>query len=71
MTQRPIEEAHNSVLRGSHKALQRAAMRARKIAQQTGTTIVVSKNGVIEHVQPQSMQVIGVQEPVPTYKSDK
>lgn len=71
MTQRPIEEARNSILRGSYKAMKRAALRAREIAQQTGTTIVVSKNGVIEHVQPRSMQAIGVQELTPNYKSDK
>lgn len=71
MTQRPIEEARNSTLRGSFNAMQRAALRARAIAQQTGTTIVVSKNGVIEHLQPQSMQAVGVQEPTPTYKPDK
>lgn len=71
MTQRPIEEARNSTLRGSFNAMQRAALRARAIAQQTGTTIVVSKNGVIEHLQPQSMQAVGVQEPTSTYKPDK
>lgn len=71
MTRRPIEEARNSVLRGSHKAMQRAALRAKEIAQQTGTKIVVSKNGIIEYLQPQSIQTTGVQEPASPYKSEK
>jgi hypothetical protein len=71
MTQRPIEEAHSSILRGSHKALLRAATRAREVAEKTGTTLVVSRNGVIEHLQPKSMQSVGVQESPLSYGTDK
>ena len=71
MTQRTIDEARNTTLRGSYKAIQRAALRAREIAQRTGTTIVISKNGVIQHLQPESIQTIGVQESTPTYNSEK
>lgn len=49
----PIEQAVNPDLRGSWPALQRAAQRARELAIQTGTAIVVSRNGVIEHIRPQ------------------
>lgn len=51
---RPIETASNEDLRGSWQALQRAAVRARQIAAQTGTALVVVRNGVLEHVYPQS-----------------
>jgi hypothetical protein len=50
---RPIEQAVNLDLRGSWPALQRAAQRARELAMQTSTAIVVSHNGVIEHIWPQ------------------
>ena len=71
MNKKPIEQARDPDLRSSLAALQRAAMRAREIAQKTGTTIVISRNGVIEHLQPQSMQAIGVLEPAPIYGPDK
>lgn len=50
---KPIEQAVNADLRGSWPALQRAAQRARELAIQTGTAIVVSHNGVIEYIRPQ------------------
>ncbi len=50
---KPIEQAVNPDLRGSWPALQRAAQRARGLAIQTGTAIVVSRDGVIEHIRPQ------------------
>jgi hypothetical protein len=49
---KPIEQAVNPDLRGSWPALLRAAQRARELAKQTGTAIVVSHNGVIEHIHP-------------------
>ena len=55
-TQRPIETATNADLRGSWLALQRAAQRARQIAAQTGTAVVVMRDGVLEHVYPQAGQ---------------
>lgn len=71
MNKKPIEQANDPDLRSSLAALQRAAIRAREVAQKTGTAIVISKNGVIKHLQPQSSQAVGVQEPTPPYKSDK
>lgn len=49
---KPIEQSINPDLRGSWPALLRAAQRARALAIQTGTTIVVCRNGVIEHIRP-------------------
>lgn len=53
MNKQPIETARDSDLRLSLQALQRAAQRARELAAQTGTSLVVSHDGVIEHIHPQ------------------
>ena len=55
MNKRPIEEAEDRDLRLSQVALQRAARRARELAATTGTALVVSRNGVIEHLSPEKM----------------
>lgn len=65
---KPIEQARNPDLRGSWPALQRAAQRAREVAIHTGTAIVVSRNGIIEHIYPQPESVNAqVQEPKAPY----
>lgn len=51
---KPIETARTRDLRGSWAALQRAARRARELAAQTGTALVVNRNGVVEHIYPKS-----------------
>ena len=56
----PIENANNADLRGSLLALQRAALRARQIAAQTGTAVVVVRNGVLEHIYPQAAHIDSV-----------
>lgn len=53
MNKQPIETARDSDLRLSPQALRRAAQRARELAVQTGTSLIVSYDGVIEHIQPQ------------------
>jgi hypothetical protein len=53
MNHQPIETARDADLRLSEVALQRAARRAREIAARTGTTIVISRDGVIEHMKPE------------------
>ena len=68
---KPIENARDSDLRMSLPALRRAAQRARDIAQQTGTSLVVSRNGVLEYIKPDQMQVPKVQEPLAPYVSKK
>lgn len=52
MNLRPIEEARDPDLRGIAPALERAALRARELARETGTAVVISRNGVIEHLWP-------------------
>lgn len=52
MNARPIQEARDPDLRGIAPALERAALRARELARQTGTAVVISRNGVIEHLWP-------------------
>ena len=54
MNTRPIEEAKDRDIRLSQVALQRAAQRARDLAAATGTALVISRNGVIEHLTPKT-----------------
>lgn len=53
MNKKPIDAARDVDLRLSPQAMQRAARRAREIAAQTGTAIVVCRNGVIEYIRPE------------------
>jgi hypothetical protein len=50
----PIDQVINADLRGSWPALLRAAQRARELAAQTGTELIVGRNGVIERINPLS-----------------
>ena len=52
MNKQPIEAARDADLRLSQHAMQRAAHRAHELTAQTGTAIVVSRNGVIEEIRP-------------------
>jgi 2-polyprenyl-3-methyl-5-hydroxy-6-metoxy-1,4-benzoquinol methylase len=52
MNERPIDQARDRDLRYLQQALERAAQRAQDLARLTGTFIVVSTNGVIEHLTP-------------------
>lgn len=52
MNPKPIHLAKSATLRGSLPALQRAAQRARLLAAQTGTAIVVERDGVLYHIYP-------------------
>ena len=52
MNPRPIEAALDPDLRMSAAALQRAALRAREVALQTGTTLVVSGTGMVQTPPP-------------------
>jgi len=55
MTIRPIEQSRDTDLQGLEAALQRAAQRARERALATGTRLVLSKNGVLEFIPPESL----------------
>jgi hypothetical protein len=79
MSNPPISQSLDADLRHSQAALERAAQRARAIAAQTGTAIVISRQGVIEHIYPGQGQPSGqppahtastLQEPQPTYRKD-
>ncbi|MBM5799637.1 MAG: hypothetical protein FJ077_02090 [Cyanobacteria bacterium K_DeepCast_35m_m2_023] len=50
-----ISEATNPALRGSLAALRRAAEEARRIAIQTGTDLIVFRNGEITRIPPQEL----------------
>jgi LDH2 family malate/lactate/ureidoglycolate dehydrogenase len=70
MNKRPIETANDADLRMSQPAMQRAVQRAWKLAMQTGTAIVISHQGVIEHFRPSataSAQIPRAQEPTAPY----
>ena len=67
MNKQPIELARDADLRLTHTALRRAALRAHELARQTGTAIVVSRQGVIEHLPPQPERAVTVQEPSQPY----
>lgn len=68
MNTQPIENASDTDLRLSPAAMERAAKRAREVAVQTGTQIVVSRNGVIEQETPEPEGARPtVQEPVAPY----
>jgi hypothetical protein len=69
MSPRPIDEAKSPDLPGSWHALQRAALRAREIAARTGTSLVIFRNGVVEHISPvESGSVNMVQEDKGSYE---
>ncbi|MDY7573405.1 hypothetical protein [Actimicrobium sp. CCI2.3] len=57
MNKQPIEQAMDRDLRLSQVAMQRAVQRAHDLARATGTSIVVSHDGVIEYLKPH-VQVI-------------
>ena len=57
MNKQPIEQARDRDLRLSQVAMQRAAQRANELATATGTTIVVSHDGVIEHLKPKPQAI--------------
>jgi hypothetical protein len=57
MNDQPIETARDSDLRLSPQALKRAALRARELAAQTGTGIVISEKGIIHVIHPKAEQV--------------
>lgn len=52
MNEKPIEMALDPDLRLSRDALLRAAQRAREVAAQTGTAIVVRQQGVLRYIYP-------------------
>lgn len=56
MKSEQINTARNPLLPAAMVAIQRAALRARQIASQTQTTIVVARDGRIEHITPHAVE---------------
>lgn len=71
MNKQPLSNAKNRDLPSSFHALKRAANRARHIAEQTGTALVVVRNGVVTLVQPNALTENAVQEPKASYKEPR
>lgn len=70
MNKQPLDTARDTDLRLSQQAMQRAAQRARELAAQTGTAIVVSRHGVLELLsldKETETQPLGVNEPHAPY----
>jgi hypothetical protein len=57
MNKQPIAQAMDRDLRLSQAAMQRAALRAQELAKATGTTIIISHDGVIEHLISKSQEI--------------
>lgn len=56
MNTRDISEAQNPDLRASVAAMQRAAEQARKTAIQTGTDLIVVRDGKITRISPETLR---------------
>jgi hypothetical protein len=54
MNSKPIEQAHDPVLRGATAALKRAAIRARIEAERTGTCIIIRRGNKLVRISPKS-----------------
>jgi hypothetical protein len=67
MNHKPIQEARNADLRGSWPALQRAAQRARELAAQTGTELVIIRHGAMVRIKPHASLSDTVNEPPESY----
>lgn len=57
MNKEPIEKARDPDLRLSVAAMHRAALWARELARKTGTRIVVSRNGIVELLDPDTPEL--------------
>ena len=67
-----IREARNPALRGSLAALERAADDARRIAIQTGTDLIIMRDGKICRLSPEEIAKLPpVVEPQPDRLSDR
>ena len=54
MNEKSLDQAKDADLRLSRVALERAAERARRLAIDTGTLLVVAKDGRVQHIDPAS-----------------
>jgi DNA polymerase III sliding clamp (beta) subunit (PCNA family) len=70
MNRRPIEQAQDRDLRLSRQALERAAKRAYSLAAETGTSVIVLSNGILEEIHPDAATAL-LQEPSTPYRREK
>ena len=72
MSPRPLDSARNADLPASYEALKRAARRAREVARQTGTLLVIGEDGQVRLITPQSESAPArVNEPASRYGEDE
>lgn len=57
MNSKPLSQSKDPDLRASHVALLRAAKRARELARQTGTRLIISYGGNVRRVAPDQLGV--------------
>ena len=71
MNNLPLSQAKDIDLRLSQVAIERAALRARELAVQTGTDLIVSQDGVIQRINAELLRSDAqIQEPRPPYKHE-
>jgi hypothetical protein len=63
MNPTPISDVLDADLRGSWAAIQRAAVRARELAAQTGTALVIVEDGQIKHLRAEQLNFVQFEEP--------
>ena len=71
MSPRPLDSARNADIPASYEALKRAAQRARELARQTGTPLVIGEGGRVRLIDPQpESAAASVNEPSSRYGGD-
>ncbi|HMM44539.1 MAG TPA: hypothetical protein PKE41_02765 [Candidatus Macondimonas sp.] len=71
MSPQPLDSARNADLPASFEALKRAAQRAREVARQTGTPLVIGENGEVRLIDPPPESAAAqVNEPASPYGED-
>lgn len=71
MSPRPLDSARNADIRASFEALQRAARRAREVARQTGTPLVIGEDGRVRLIDlPPDSASARAHEPAASYGKD-
>lgn len=56
MNKRPIDQARDADLRFTLAAIKRSALRARELAIQTGTRLVVQCDGMVQTLEPDQVE---------------
>lgn len=71
MSLRPLDSARHVDIPASYEALKRAARRAREVARQTGTLLVIGEDGQLRLIAPPpESAAASVNEPAARYGED-